>query len=101
MTLEVQIQSIVYSCVFGMTISLFFNLLYKYLFHNKKIIKFISTELFIIISLIIYFTILRKINYGIVTYYFIIMIIIGFLIGNRKTKLIRTYCPQKKEQSNS
>jgi hypothetical protein len=101
MTLEVQIQSIVYSFVFGMAMSLFFNILYKFLFNNKVIIKFISTEVFIITNLIIYFTILRKINYGIVTYYFIIIIIIGFLIGNRKTKLIRTYCPHKKEQSNS
>jgi len=92
MSLEVQIQSLVYSFVFGMTASLFFNLLYKYLFHKKTIIKFISTELFIIAGVIIYFSILWQINYGVISYYFMVMIILGFLTGNRKTRLIRTHC---------
>ena len=97
MNLEVQIQSLIYSLIFGMIASLVFNIIYKYLFHVKKTIKFIFTELYIIISVILYFAILRKINYGIVNHYFLIMILIGFLIGNRKTRLIRTHCIKKEK----
>ncbi len=89
MTLEVQIQSLIYSLVFGMFISMIFNFFYKYLFNKRKIIKILSTELFIISSVLLYFLLLVKINNGIISYYLFISIILGFVIGNKKTKILR------------
>ena len=91
MNLEIQIQSMVFSFVFGMFFSLMFNLLYKQLFKGYKLIKLLNNFLFINTNVIIYFLLLRIINDGIINYYFIIMLFVGFIIGNKKTNIIRKY----------
>ena len=90
MTLEIQIQSLFTSFVYGLFLSFTFNILYKYLYINKKILKTIITILYTLTIVLIYFNILLIINNGIVHPYFIIMLIIGFITGNKKTKYIRT-----------
>lgn len=80
-----------------MFVSLMFNLNYKYLFSNNFLFRAVSTELFIFDSVLLYFMLLLKINNGIISYYFIIMILIGFFLGNQKTKIIRTYDKSQKK----
>jgi len=89
MDLEIQIQSLIFSLVFGMFFALMFNILYKQLFCGTTIIKIISNGLFVIGSVILYFCILKIINNGIIHPYFLIMIFIGFVLGNKKTRVIR------------
>lgn len=91
MNLEIQIQSLIYSLLFGLFLSFTFNINYKYLFSFNRIIKFIFTPIFAIIHTLIYFFILKQINDGILNYYFLILFFIGFLIGNKTTKKVRTY----------
>lgn len=89
MILEIQIQSLIVSFVYGMFISLLYNQFYFLLYNDKKILLIIS-DLFFCISLsLLYFFIMYKINYANIHPYFIGMLLIGFLIGNRKTKIIR------------
>lgn len=91
MNLEIQIQSLIFSLVFGMFFSLMFNLFYKRLFCGKLILRVVTNLIFITINTLLYFEILRMINNGIIHLYFIIAMIIGFVLGNVKTKVIRKY----------
>lgn len=89
MTLEIQIQALLFSLVFGMFFALVFNIFYKQLFCGKIIFKMISNSIFVTGNVILYFCLLKIINDGIMHPYFLIMLFIGFIIGNKKTKSIR------------
>lgn len=91
MELELQIQSLIFSLVFGMFFAFMFNLFYKYLFNGKIIFKIITNFVFVSINTLLYFLLLRMINDGIVHVYFIFMVVTGFVIGNIKTRVIRRY----------
>lgn len=91
MDLEIQIQSLIFSLVFGMFFALMFNLFYKQLFGGKFIFKLITNIVFVITNVIIYFLLLKIINEGIIHSYFFIILAVGFMIGNHKTKKIRKY----------
>lgn len=90
MNLEIQIQSLVSSLVYGMYLSLLYNLMYKYLYNNNFFIKIIFNIIYVAINSLLYFFILILISEGNIHIYFIIMLAIGFILGNRKTKKIRT-----------
>lgn len=91
MGLETQIQSLVFSFVFGLFLSLMFNVFYKYLFKPKLPIKIITNLIFVSINALIYFFLLKIINDGILHSYFLISLLMGFVLGNLKTKVIRKY----------
>lgn len=90
MNLETQIQSLIVSFVYGLFISLTYNILYKYLYTYGKITKIVLDITYVILITLIYFFILLKINNGNVHPYFIGTLILGFIIGNKKTKTRRT-----------
>ncbi len=87
--LKIQVQSFIYSFLYGMFFSLALNLNYRFLYQSRKWVKLVITVLFIIDHALLYFIILKHINEGIVHIYFFIMIVIGFMVGNRKCKLLR------------
>ena len=89
MSLEIQIQSIAFSIFFGLFTSLTFNILYPFLFKTKKVLKVIITLIYVLLNVSLYFYFLFLINYGNIHNYFLISLIIGFLIGNRKTKKLK------------
>ena len=89
MELETQIKVCAFSISFGLYISLLFNLLHKYLKNKKTFLKFIIELFIVIINVTLYFLILCSINNGITNMYLLINFIVGFLLGNRKTKKIR------------
>ncbi len=97
MNLEIQIQSLISSFVYGLYISLMYNIFYKYLYSKKVIIKVLLNCLFTIINSLTYFFILMLINKGTIHIYFLISLISGFLIGNKSTKKIRTKVVDKKK----
>lgn len=88
MKLNLQINLIFFSLIYGIIFSLFLDLNYKLLHHKNIIIKYISTILCTIISVISYFYGIQKICYGILHIYSIILIIIGFIIPNLIFKVI-------------
>lgn len=89
MSLEIQIQSLVFSLVYGMFFALIMNLNYKYIFNTKIYYKIIVNFMFVVIMVMLYFILLRKINNGIFHSYFILMIVLGVAIGNYKTRVLR------------
>lgn len=89
MKLEIQLQSLVMSFLFGMFFSLIFNVFYKVIFKIKKYLRLIIAILFLLINTTLYFWLLVLINDGVVHVYFLISILLGFLVGNRKTKKLR------------
>ena len=89
MLLETQIQSMIYSFVYGLFFSFLLNLNYRILFSSKKIIQILGNLFFIIDNVFLYFILLRYINNGMLHTYFLILLILGFYIGNFTTKKIR------------
>lgn len=89
MILEIQIQSLVFSLVFGMFYALMYNLFYGVLFKGKKIIRVFTNLIFECSIFILYFIFLKIINSGIIHWYFLLMLIVGFTIGNAKAIKIR------------
>jgi len=77
------------SMAFGMVISLFFNLCYHLLFKTKNIIKILLNLVFVLFFVTTYFGLLYLVNDGVVHIYFFIIVLLGFWLGNRKTKAIR------------
>lgn len=89
MVLEVQLQSLIYSFVYGFFFSFLLNINYKYLFNSTSIYKIIINILFILDNVLLYYIILRYINNGVIHMYFLLMIVFGFVFGNYYTKKIR------------
>ena len=93
MNIKLQITTLLFSFLYGIFFSFFLSLNYKFIYSDKKILKTIISFLFIIVCVLLYFIILKKINYGIFHVYEILMIILGFVLEN----LIVSFCANKKK----
>ena len=82
MNLQIQIQTILFSFLYGIFFACFLHLSYKIIYSEKKFIKIFMTFLFVVVNVLCYFIFLRKINDGIVHPYGLFMIVFGFYIGN-------------------
>lgn len=80
MSLDLQIKTIIFSFLFGIYLSIILDINYKFLYHDKKSIRFLSTFILIIGNVLLYFLILQKINQGVLHLYGILLIIIGYLL---------------------
>ena len=89
MNLENQIQSIIVSFVCGYFSSLAYNVSYFLLYNRKIIIRILISLLYFFLLFSIYFHIMFCINSGVIHAYFIFMLIVGFIIGNRTFVKIR------------
>ncbi len=96
MNLEIQIQSLTVSFVYGLFYSLLYNLFYAFLYCKNKILRIITNIVFNVSLTILFFYIMYLINYGNIHIYFTIFFLCGFFIGNRKTILVRTHFKEKK-----
>lgn len=89
MLLEVQIQSLIFSFVYGLFFSLSLNFNYKYLFEAKLPIRVITNLFFIIDHVFVYFILLKWINHGVLHAYFFLLLTLGFLVAQPKTRILR------------
>ena len=78
--LSMQLKSIVFSFLYGILISLLFNINYFLLFHRKKIVKIFFSTIFVISFCLVYFYLLEYINYGYIHLYLLISFLVGFLL---------------------
>ena len=83
MSLLVQIQSFSVSFLYGIFLSLMFNLLYNFLFTKYLIINVITNLFFSFVVFGIYFFLLYLVNNGIVHIYFLIALFISFYLYNK------------------
>lgn len=86
--LNIQIKSIIFSFVYGCFFSFLLNINYKFIYFSKGIKKIIFNMIFVIDNTLLYFIILRYINNGIVHFYFILSLILGFTTVNKVTSKI-------------
>jgi len=82
MTLSIQIQSFIVSFFYGFLVSYLINLCYRFLFLSKKTFQIIFTFFLSFSICLFYFFILYIINGGVVHLYFLILVLLGTLIGN-------------------
>ena len=82
MELSLQIKSLVLSFIYGILLSYIIRLQYKYLFMSKFIYKIILNIFFMFDITMVYFYILRIVNNGVFHLYFLIILILGYLLGN-------------------
>ena len=87
MDIFIQFKTIIFSFIYGVFFSFFLNINYKYMIENR-VLSFIFSTLFVIVNVLIYFIILKKINYGIFHPYEVLCIVIGFIVENFLNHLV-------------
>jgi len=83
MDLYTQIITLLFSFLFGIFFSLFVGVNYKIIYNDKKWIKLLGTFLVVLISILIYFVLLRKINYAAFHPYLLLAIVLGFCLEKK------------------
>ncbi len=86
MELNTQILSLTFSFIFGVLFCFFLNINLKIILSENQFIKIVGTLLIILLSTLLYFIGLYKINNAIFHPYELFMIILGFYIGNKCKK---------------
>ena len=80
MDLKTQIFALLFSFLYGIFFSLFINVNHKIIYNSKKWIKFLGTFLVVLISVLIYFILLKEINNAVFHPYCLIMLIGGYYL---------------------
>lgn len=88
MDLHTQILTLLISFLYGILFSIFVNLNYKYLYQKNVILRILFTFAFIIINVLIYFILMKKINQAILHPYSIGMIFLGFSLEHHFHPLV-------------
>lgn len=88
MNLKLQILSLGYSFLYGIFFSFLLTLNYKLIHNDKKHIKWPITILLILNNVLLYFLILKKINNGIIHYYFLFVFVLGIIVEMSISKLV-------------
>lgn len=91
MSLSLQIKTIIVSILFGVYFSIFLSISYNILYHKKELVKIIFTPILIVLNALLYFFIIKKINYGVFHIYEILCIILGYVLQILVAKLIAKY----------
>ena len=94
MILSVQIKSIVMSFLYGIFFSFMFNLLYNFLFTKYKLINVFTNIMFSFLMFGLYFLLLYIINEGIIHFYFLGSMLIGFYFYNKIFVKLRVKLPK-------
>ena len=87
--LDIQIKSIVFSFLYGVFFSFLLNLNYKFIYYSKGITKVLINIFFVVDNVLLYFIILRYINNGIVHFYFLLSLVIGYFSVNKVSSRVR------------
>lgn len=77
-SLKLQIYSILFTFLYGIFCSFLVNLFYTILFYKKNTVKIIGTFVFSLFLALLYFFLLKIINYGYIHLYFLFLFCIGF-----------------------
>lgn len=81
MDLRIQIFCLFFSFVFGVFLYLLYRFIYCNLYRKNNIKRFLLLIFLTVCISLLFFLILRNINDGILHYYFLLLIIFGFLMG--------------------
>ena len=88
MYIKTQIYSFIYSFVFGIFFGICSQINYKYILNKNKYFKILFTIIYITDASLLYFLVIKYINGGIVNFYFLFTIVIGFVLESISYKKI-------------
>lgn len=91
MDLQTQIITLIFSFFYGIFFSLFISVNQKIIYHDKKWIKLLGTFLVILISVLVYFILLKKINFAAFHPYCLLVLGLGFYLEKRIAKHTRKW----------
>ncbi len=95
MALSLQINSLLYCFLYGLFFSLGYNLNYKIMKDAKMLFKILVDFVFVLNNILLFYIILLKINFGVIHPYFIMMLAIGFIVGNKHYYLVSSKLTKK------
>ena len=81
MELYLQIQVLVVSFVYGILFSYVIKVQYKYFFEGKLVYRILLSTVFIFDNMLLYFLILKLINNASFHFYFLILLVLGYILG--------------------
>lgn len=96
MDLKLQILSILFSFGYGIISSYLYNLNYNFIHNTTILYKLVINILFCVNLGLIYFILIKVINYGVVHIYFVFSFIAGFVLFVNKYKFLRNVFKVKK-----
>lgn len=96
MDLKLQILSILFSFGYGIISSYLYNLNYNFIHNTTILYKLVINILFCVNLGLIYFILIKVINYGVVHIYFVFSFIVGFVLFVNKYKFLRNVFNVKK-----
>lgn len=96
MDLKLQILSILFSFGYGIISSYLYNLNYNFIHNTTILYKLVINILFCVNLGLIYFILIKVINYGVVHIYFVFSFIVGFVLFVNKYKFLRNVFKVKK-----
>lgn len=96
MDLKLQILSILFSFGYGIISSYLYNLNYNFIHDTTILYKLVINILFCVNLGLIYFILIKVINYGVVHIYFLFSFIVGFVLFVNKYKFLRNVFKVKK-----
>ena len=79
-SLKIQIYTIIFSILYGIFFYILVSLNYKLIHSEKRLIKYFSTILLIIFSVLIYFIGIMKISYGVFHIYSVLCILFSYTL---------------------
>ena len=82
MKLDIQIYSFVSSFLFGVMLSFLLDIFNRLMCKVKSVLKIIFSFLFVMLLALLYFLMLLLVNNGVVHFYFLLMILVGYIFGN-------------------
>lgn len=88
MTAKTQIIVLLFSCFYGLIFTFLYYLHNHIIKKKKRVFRSLATILFMYNIVLIYLILLFKLNNGQFHIYFFLMIIIGYLIGNKLLKIL-------------
>lgn len=80
MSLKIQLLTLIYSFLFGIFFGIMLKLNSKFLYSDKKVEKILTSLLFTIVNVLLYFIVLKKINNAILHPYSILILLLGFFV---------------------
>lgn len=96
MDLKLQILSILFSFGYGIISSYLYNLNYNFIHDTTILYKLVINILFCVNLGLIYFILIKVINYGVVHIYFVFSFIAGFVLFVNKYKFLKNVFKVKK-----
>ncbi len=80
MKLDIQINLIIFSLIYGVIFNILLCISYRFVYSLNKYLKIISSILFSLVNVLIYFIYLQKICNGIFHIYSLLLILLGYFI---------------------